>query len=365
MTAFTRARLTRRGFGAVVLASLLAACGQATATAPAGSGTRPSEAPKAGSAPTSSAAPSPITVYSGRAENLVAPVLDQFTKATGIEVKARFGDTAELAATILEEKGNSPADVYFAQDAGALGALAAEDRLSQLDPNILGRVDQRFRSSKSLWVGVSGRARVIAYDTTTLAESDMPDSVAGLADARWRGRVGWSPKNGSFQAFVTAKRMIEGDESTRGWLLAMKANGAKDFANNTAQLQGIADGQISVALPNHYYVYSFYKEKGESFPVRNYHPRGGGADAMVNVAGVGILTTSRSRDAASRLVEYLLSADAQRYFADATYEYPLIAGVQAAPRLKPLDQIKTPAIDLSNLTDLRGTLKLLQETGVV
>jgi iron(III) transport system substrate-binding protein len=169
--------------------------------------------------PTSNPASGKLTVYSGRTENLVAPVIEQFATESGIDVEVRYGGTAEMAATIMEEGANSPADVFFAQDAGALGALANEGRLVTLPDSILSQVDARFRSAVGNWVGVSGRARTVIYNTDSVQPDELPANVYGLTDPKWQGRVGWAPSNGSFQAFVTAMRKLDGDEKARQWLL--------------------------------------------------------------------------------------------------------------------------------------------------
>lgn len=306
-----------------------------------------------------------LTVYSGRSEKLVGPLIERFEKEAGVEVKVRYGDTAELAAAIMEEGGNSPADVYFAQDAGALGALVAARRLAKLPEGLLEKVDARFRAPGGEWVGLSGRARTVVYNTKALKEEDLPDSLLGFTDPRWRGKIGWAPTNGSFQAFVTALRLTEGEETARRWLQGVKANGPRVYRNNTAIVQAVGAGEVEVGFVNHYYLFSFLKEQGDSFPARNYHPRAGDSGAMVNVAGAGILATSRNPGAAESFIRYLLSREAQQYFADETFEYPLVEGVETHPALVPLSQIRTPEIDLGSLSDLERTLKLLQETGVL
>src|SRR3990170_3370958 len=144
-----------------------------------------------------------LTVYSGRTRELIEPLFAQFMKATGIQVRVRYGETAELAATILEEGQNSPADVYFAQDAGALGALAYAGRLRRLPDGVLQKVESRFQSSDGAWVGVSGRARVVVYNTRRLTARDLPASLQDFTQPRWRGRIGWAPTNGSFRAHVS------------------------------------------------------------------------------------------------------------------------------------------------------------------
>ncbi|MDQ7844637.1 MAG: iron ABC transporter substrate-binding protein [Armatimonadota bacterium] len=308
--------------------------------------------------------PAALTIYSGRSRDLVAPLFERFTASTGIQVRVRYGETAELAATILEEGANSPADVYFAQDAGALGALAFAGRLRALPEQILSRVEPRFRSADGRWVGVSGRARVVVYNTRRLRPEELPASIAEFAQPKWRGRIGWAPTNGSFQAHVTAMRLLWGNERTRRWLLGIKANGARAYRNNTAIVAAVGAGEIDVGFVNHYYLFAFLRERGPAFPARNYFFPGADAGNLVNVAGVGVVDTARA-PAAQRFVEFLLSPEAQRYFAGETFEYPLVSGIPANPLLPPLAQIRTPQVDLNHLQALEETLKLLRETGLL
>lgn len=330
----------------------LAACGSQAANSP-------TQAP----APTD--APAKIVVYSGRSESLVGPFFTQFTQATGIQVEVRYGDTAELAATILEEGANSPADLFFAQDAGALGALAAAGMLAPLPAGTLNQVEPRFRSSDGLWVGISGRARVVVYNTNKLTEADLPRSITGFVDPQWRGRVGWAPTNGSFQAFITAMRVQLGEEAARRWLEGMIANEVKTYEKNAAIVQAVAAGEIDVGFVNHYYLYQLQRQSGNTLAAANYYPGNGDVGALINIAGVGILKTAKNALAAQRLIDYMLSTEGQRYFAEQTFEYPLAGNVQPDPRLKPLADIQTPQIDLNQLRDLQGTLQLLRDVGAL
>jgi len=307
-----------------------------------------------------------VTIYSGRGEELVGPVIEMFEQATGIDVQVRYGETAEMAATILEEGENSPADVYFGQDAGALGALAEEGRLSELPDELLDRVPAPYRSPDGVWVGISGRARVVAYNTDAIdPETDLPNSILDFTDRQWDGRIGWPPTNGSFQSFVTALREIEGEDGARAWLEGIQANNATDYDNNTSALEAVARGEVDVAFINHYYLFRFLEEVGESYGARNYYLAGGDPGALVNVAGVGILDTSSNRPAAEAFVDFMLAAEAQTFFANETFEYPLVEGIPTHPDLLPLAEIEPPDIDLSDLDDLDGTLELLFDTGVL
>ncbi|CAN5117477.1 iron ABC transporter substrate-binding protein [soil metagenome] len=305
-----------------------------------------------------------VTIYSGRSEELVGPLLQQFTDATGIEVEARYGDTAEMANLILTEGENSPADVFFAQDAGALGAVAEEGLLTALPNEVLNQVDERFRSPTGEWVGVSGRARVVVYNTETLSEADLPDSIFGFTDPEWSGRIGWAPTNGSFQSFVTALREIEGEDRAREWLEGIEANEPSVYEGNNPALDAVIAGDVDVAFINHYYLMQRLVEDPDA-PAANYFLTDGDPGALVNVAGAGILTTSENSEAARQLVEYLLSTDAQEYVATETKEYPLLEGVELDADLPSLEEIGTPEIDLSDLSDLDGTLELLQEVGIL
>jgi len=338
-----------------VLAIGLAACSVPDDSAAPGASQGSSEQPAdAGS----------VTVYSGRSEELVGPLLELFTEATGIAVEARYGDTAEMANLILTEGENSPADVFYGQDAGALGAVAAEGLLATLPDEILDTVDERFRSPSGEWVGTSGRARVVVYNTDTLTEDELPDSIFGFTDPEWSGRIGWAPTNGSFQSFVTALRVIEGEDRAREWLEGIQANDPSVYEGNNPALDAVAAGEIDVAFINHYYLMQRLEEDPD-VAAANYYLTDGDPGALVNVAGAGILTTAENDEEARALVEFLLSAEAQEYFASETKEFPLAGGVEPDADLPSLDEIGTPDIDLSDLSDLEGTLELLEEVGAL
>ena len=306
-----------------------------------------------------------LVIYSGREEALVGPIIEQFEQESGVDVQVRYGDTAELAATILEEGANSPADVFLAQDPGALGAVAEAGAFRGLPEETLNLVDARFRSPDGLWVGTSGRARVVAYNTEAVAEDELPGSIFGFTDPEWSGRIGWSPTNGSFQAFVTALREIEGEDRAREWLEGIQANDPLEYPDNSSTLEAVASGEVEVGFVNHYYLYRALEEQGDGFGARNHFLEAGDPGNLVIVSGAGILETASNPGAAEDFIDFMLSEEAQQYFADETFEYPMIDGVQAAEGLVPLNEIQTPDVDLGNLDDLEGTLELLRETGVL
>ena len=306
-----------------------------------------------------------VVIYSGRSEELVDPILRRFEELTGATVRVQYAGTAELAATILEEGDNSPADVFFAQDAGALGAVAQEGMLTELPEDILSLVDSRFNSEEGLWVGISGRARAVVYNTENVSEADIPESILDFTDPSWRGRLGWAPTNASLQSFVTALRVLEGDDVAREWLEGIQANEPMVYSGNTPIVEAAISGEIDAGFVNHYYLHRIEAEAGEDLPAENYIYTNGTPGALVNVAGAGILSTAPNPEAADALLRFLLSEEAQLYFAEETFEYPLVAGVETNPDLVPLDEIETPDIDLSDLDDLEGTLELMTEVGVL
>jgi iron(III) transport system substrate-binding protein len=290
-------------------------------------------------------------------------VIEDFQEATGIPVQVRWGKTAELAATLLEEGQRSPADVFFAQDPGGLGAVSA--LLSPLPQDILDQVDPRFRDPQGQWVGISGRARVIVYNTQRVTPEELPRDMWGFTDPQWRDRIGWAPTNASFQTMVTAMRLVWGEDLTRQWLEAILTNKPKVYEKNTPIVAAVGAGEVDVGFVNHYYLIRFLQEEGEEFPARNHFLPGGGPGSLVMVAGAGVLDSSDNREAAYQFLRFMLSPTAQAYFATQTYEYPLVKGVDTYPALPPLDQLNAPQIDLGDLADLQGTVKLLSEVGAL
>jgi iron(III) transport system substrate-binding protein len=361
----------------VALILVLAACQQQPAAAP-----EPTPAATTGAeatVDTTAAAPAEqdaglgdpgrLVIYSGRSESLVAPIIDQFAQATGIRVDVRYGSTAEMAGVLLEEGARSPADIFYAQDPGGLGAVANAGLLASLPESTLSRVPASFADRNGQWVGISGRARTVVYNTDAIADptTDLPQELEGFTDPEWRGRLGWAPGNGSFQAMVTGMRAMWGDERTAEWLRGIQANQPIVYEGNTPIVSAVGAGEIDAGFVNHYYLYRFLAEQGESFPARNYFLPGGGPGSLIMVSGAGILNSAANAANAQRFVDFLLSVPAQQYFAAQTFEYPLVEGVATAPGLPPLADLDAQAadIDLSQLADLQGTQDMLIDLGII
>lgn len=306
-----------------------------------------------------------LLIYSGRNQALVAPVIKQFEKETGIQVTVRYGGSAQLATSLMEEGERSQADLFWSQDASTLGAVTDADLLAPLDPKLADEVPSLFRNDSRYWVATSGRARVLAYSSERTTVDALPKSVFDLTAPTFQGKIGWAPTNGSFQTFVTAMRKIHGDEKTLAWLKGVKANGAKAYRNNTAIVQAIADGEIDLGITNHYYLFRF-KAADSSFPVAQTHFEDGDIGNMMMVAGIGRLKNAPHSEAASRFIEFVLSGKVQTYFTAAVFEYPMTDTVIANETLSDLERVveRSPALDLGDLSDLEGTISLLRQAGL-
>lgn len=301
-----------------------------------------------------------ITVYSGRAEELISSLLDQFTDETGIGVEVRYADSAALAAQILEEGTNVQADVFFSQDAGALGAISEVGSFKKLNDDITSLVEAKYRSDDNTWVGVSGRSRVFSYDPAKVTAAELPTSVFDLADSKWQGKIGVAPANASFQSAVTAMRVLEGEQKTIEWLAAIKKN-AVLYEKNSQILEAIEAGEISAGLINHYYWYERAAEVGEeNMTSKMAWFADGDVGNLVNVAGVGVLT---DKPEAQTFAKWLLGTSAQTFFVEKTAEYSL-TGLAAKQGLPALYKIASPKIDLSALAPLAQTLDLIRNAGL-
>jgi len=338
----SRSRRALLGLAAATLAlPLLAACGGGS----------------------SDSADGPLTIYSGRSEELVGPLFAQFTEQTGIAVEARYGDTAELAAQLIEEGDASPAQVYFAQDAGALGAVDAAGLFVPLPASVATTVPEAYRAPNGSWTGVTGRARVIAYDPEQVPAADVPQSVFDLTDPKWRGQVAIAPTNASFQAFVTAMRVSQGDDVTKQWLEGLVANDVQIYEKNGLILDAVDTGQAQLGLINHYYWYEKAAEVGaDAMRAQIAFTKPDDPGSLVNVAGVGMLKDTPN---ATKFVEWLLSPQTQQWFVENTWEYPLLPSVAAAEGLPPLDTLRGPDVPLAELADLPGTLVMLEDVGLI
>jgi iron(III) transport system substrate-binding protein len=307
-----------------------------------------------------------LTVYSGRGEALVGELVgfidDLYPELT---IRPRYNTAAELVSQIETEGGNSPADVFYSVNAGALGTLADRGRTQTLPQEVLEFVPSNFRDPEGEWIGTSGRARSIPYNTNTFSGSDIPEDIMSFPDTdAFEGEIGWTPTYSSFQAFVTAMRILEGEDATREWLNGMQDLGVSTYGDEFQIARAVADGEVAVGLANHYYIQRVLARRPDA-PLDTAFTQND-AGAIFNVAGACVLDTAADSTLASNFMRHLLSAEAQDYFARETFEYPLVPEVDPVGRLPAIDDLNPPeGLDLSQLSDLEATISLLRETGAL
>lgn len=307
-----------------------------------------------------------LIIYSGRSKSLVEPIIEEFEKESGIRVRVRYGDTSQLAIALLEEGRRSPADLFWAQDGGALGVLSNHNLFSRLPQALIDKTPGLFQSANGTWVATSGRARVVAYNPNRVSENELPESIYDLADPKWANRIGWAPQNASFQTFISAMVALDGRGKVKQWLTAVRANGAKSYRSNVPIIQAIAANEIDLGITNHYYLIRL-KQSDAAFPVEQIFLREGDPANFVNIAGAGILTTARNKTEAEKFIDFLLSPRAQEFFTNEVYEYPVIDPVTPNPVLRPLPELLEimPQINIDRLDTLDETLRLLREVGLL
>ena len=291
-----------------------------------------------------------LTIYSGRSKELVEPLFDQFTTQTGIKLEVRYAGSTDLAATLREEGSNSPADIFFAQDPASLGAVALAGLFATLGDDTLALVAPEFSDREGRWVGTSGRARTVVFDATRLSVADLPSDIAGFTDPSWSGRIAIAPSNGSFLAFVAAMIVMEGEDATMTWLKGLAANDPGKYPKNSPIVAAVNGGEIEAGLVNHYYLLRLQAEEGET-AAANHFLADGGPGSLVMPAGAGVLAGSDDPEAAEEFIAFLLSDEAQNYFASETFEYPLVPGIPPAAGLPTLDSLGAPVLDLSALAE--------------
>jgi iron(III) transport system substrate-binding protein len=304
-----------------------------------------------------------LTIYSGRSEEFIAPFFALWEAQSGIKLNMRYGDSAELAAQILEEGSNSPADLFLAQDAGSLGAVAEAGLFIQLNDSVASAIPAQFIAANRNWVGVTGRARVFAYAPDRV--KILPTSVADLTKSEYKNQVGIAPTNASFQAFVTALIESKGADYAKSWLKGLQANGVKIYAKNSAIVEAIDKGEISIGLVNHYYIWEVSEGLGRAINVKNGFFATGDLGNLINVSGAGVLASSKKYSAAIDLINFLTSVPTQAKFVSDTHEYSLLPGATAPTGVPTLDQIGAPAVDLGALKNIKATQDLLIEVGLL
>jgi len=340
---------------------------------------------------TAPAAAQELVIYSGRSKSLVDPLVERFEEETGMDVRVKYGRGAQLLATLREEGQFSPADVFWANTAGTLGAANNAGLLDELPPEIL-ETPGAFTPSSGRWAPITTRFRVLAYNPENIDPADLPASVLDLPELeQFEGRVGWTPTYSSFQDFITALRVTKGREVAGDWLQRMKQLAPKSYTSNTPMIEALDAGEIDIALTNHYYVHRLkhggaegeyeghqeeeheeeeHEEHGHAAEpdagVGIYHFAPGDPGNLALVTGAARLKSSSESEAAHNFLQFLLSASAQQFAAEQVNEYPVIRDVPLPDHLLPMERVLelSPQLDFERLRELEETTRLLREQGL-
>ena len=299
-----------------------------------------------------------ITVYAGRSQNLIGPLLERFAEDTGIDVRVRYGGSTDLALLLQEEGDRTPADVFISRSPGPIGFLAERGLLAELDDDVLGLAPS---SPSGYWVALTGRQRVLVYNKELFDPADLPTSIHELTDEKWLGRVALAPTNGSFQDFFTLFRLSDGDDVALTWLKTLHDGGAPVYPNNVSIVQAVARGEIELGLVNHYYNLRIQVED-PSTPSENHRFRDGDPGGVTIATAIGA-TASGDKGVSQKLIRFLTSKVAQEYFGQANFEYPLATGVE----LEGVNAESPGPIHLGEFdrlgASLERTIELIREAG--
>ncbi|NHN58712.1 MULTISPECIES: extracellular solute-binding protein [Halorussus] len=308
-----------------------------------------------------------LNVYLGGGEGgLYRNLLDRLGNIySDFTPKVRSAPSAQLANTIVEESrgGSSPADVFWAVDAGSLAYVSQNGLTTELPTDVTDPVPDTFHPNDQ-WVGVAGRARSVPYNTDQFSADDIPNKVAEFTgNDGLSGSMGWAPTYGAFQSFVTAMRLLRGEQTTKQWLRGMLEQNVTEYPNEFLVSNAVADGEIGAGFANHYYALRV-KAARPNAPIDLAFTRNDAA-SLINVSGAEILKGSDDQELAANFIDHLLTVEAQEFFATTTFAYPMIPGVPPVGGLPSIDELNPPELDLQKLSNLEPTLRLMREVGVL
>lgn len=308
-----------------------------------------------------------LVVFSGRKDKFLKPVIEAFTRQSGIKVIIHSGKSTALLNKLIAEKDHTDADVFISNDAGILQFGADRGLFKAIDASIAGQVPANYRARDNTWVGLSARARVLVVNTTA-KDLGFVKSVFDLADPRLKGRLGITDStNGSFIAGVTVYMQSVGDLKVQQWLKGMKANAeGKVFAKHSKIVKAVAMNKRAIGLVNHYYIYR-YLDKHPHAPIRILLPDQGNKDMGIawNVAGVAVSKYTGKQQQVDKFLTFLVSEAGQKMFAEVNREYPVREGVHAVAEVPALNSYRVADVPMSDLGKYRiETINLLDKVGM-
>lgn len=369
---FTRILL----FAVLALGLTLAACAPAV-EAPAPSASASEEVPATAEAPVvteeaSAEEPAAIDVsgqlvlYSGRSEALIQPVIDAFkAQYPAVEILLKSGSNSQMANALIEEKANPQADLFITTEIFTIQAMAAEGVLQAYRPAAADQLPAEALGAGDLWSGLTRRARVIMYNTELVSAEEAPQSIFDLTDPKWKGQIAAAGStNGGMQAQIAVLEQSIGKEATQEWLNGLLANEVTFFSGHTDVRKAVGAGEFKIGLVNHYY---YYLQAAEGSPVGVVFPdQGEGQIGLIsNLTAAGVVNGAKNPAAAQAFIDFLLSPEGQKLFAELNYEYPVLPGVALNPAVQPLDSFRMVDVNLRAVTaNLDNVFAIIETVGL-
>lgn len=307
-----------------------------------------------------------LVIYSGRSEALIQPVLDAFRALyPNVEIALKAGSNSEIANALIEEQGNPQADVFIATEIFTAQKLSENGVLAPYTPAQPDLLPADVRSADGTWVALTRRARVILYNTNLVPLEELPASIFDLTDPKWKGQVAAANStNGSMQAQIAVMRHLYGEETTEAWLKGLMDNEVTFFGGHTDVRKAVAAGEFKLGLVNHYY---YHLQLAEGSPVGVIYPdQGEGQKGVItNATAAGLIKGGANPTAARAFLDFLLSPEGQRIFAEQNYEYPVLPGVPLREGVRPLDEVRLALFNLPEVVqDFDATFDLMEKVGL-
>jgi len=354
----------------LLLVLAVSACGGA-ATAPA-----VSEAPATEAAATSSVSTEApveaaemsgdLVIYSGRSEPLIQPVIDAFkAKYPNVNVLLKAGSNSELANALIEEQANPQADVFITTELFTVQSLAQQGIFESYLPHGADQLPAEFLGADNMWTGLTRRARVIMYNKDLVSEAELPTAIFDLTDPTWKGQIAAAGStNGSMQAQIAAMRQLLGEEETEAWLSGLIANEVTFFGGHTDVRKAVGAGEFKLGLVNHYY---FHLQLAEGSNVGIIYPDQGEGQVglFTNATAAALVKGAARAPVAQAFLDFLVSEEGQKLFAEQNYEYPLLPGVALKDGVQPLDSFRLADVDVVKAAlDFDATFDLMEKVGL-
>jgi iron(III) transport system substrate-binding protein len=308
-----------------------------------------------------------ITLYSAQHEQVVDMLTAAFTAETGIKVQVHEGEGPDIAAQILQEGADSPADVFFTENSPELILLDEKGLLAPVAPATLAQIPASYNAADGRWLGVLARENVIDFNPSMIAAAAMPESLMDLAGPAWEGKIGIAPSDADFLPLVSAMIVQYGQPRTLAWLEGLK-NNAKIYQDDESVVAAVARGDVAAGVVNNYYWARLETDMGPGkIDSQIYHFQNQDIGGLINISGAAVLKSSKHQAAAQKFLAFLASAQAQTALGESEvdFEYPLRPGIAPNKLLTPFKDLQPPALNASDIGDDQLAGRLLQMAGLI